>query len=169
MAKRKPLIRSSTTGRFEEINTSSDQLDLFGTYTVATLPTLTAGDTGAMLWVSDYSGNPRLMRWGGAVWSPADVISGGGGSLNTASGVVDFGVKSVLASVTISATWVTGSTIFIPTIIGFAPDHDPNDEDVLLEELQAQIVNPVVGVGFTVNVYAPNTTWGRYNVQVVGV
>lgn len=77
MAKRKPLLRSLTTGQTTEANTATDQLDLFGTFTVATLPTLTAGDVGVVLWVSDYLGAARLMRWSGSSWGPASVISGG--------------------------------------------------------------------------------------------
>jgi Spherulation-specific family 4 len=78
MPKRKPLLRSLTSGQTTEVNTTTDQLDLFGTFTVATLPTLAGDDTGVVLWVSDYLGAARLMRWGGSSWSPASVISGGG-------------------------------------------------------------------------------------------
>ena len=72
------------------------------------------------------------------------------------------------------APWVTEDTIlscfFLSvssgSLIGSSLDH--NAEDILVEGIKAYATNIVPGVGFDVQGYAPNNTWGRYTVHVIG-
>lgn len=82
---------------------------------------------------------------------------------------VDFGSDNGggdFVEVTQAAAAVTATSVFQkPIILPNAADHDP--EDVLLEEMDA-IVN-TFGVGtVTINCSAPNMTWGRYTVRLIG-
>lgn len=62
--------------------------------------------------------------------------------------------------------WVTPATIFTkPVVLADPADHDP--EDVLLEEMDANIES-FGAAAVSVNVIAPNMTWGRYTVRVFG-
>ncbi len=97
---------------------------------------------------------------------------GGGGSVNSATGEVDFGFSSGeegdIATVTIAATWANSANPIIcsPSAIATA-DHDP--EDYAAEGITAYATNIVNGVGFDIIARAPFGTWGRYNVNAIGV
>jgi hypothetical protein len=85
---------------------------------------------------------------------------------------VDFGNASGgeadLASVTVAAAWVTDSSVIVCTAAGVAtPDHDA--EDAALEGIQAVAANLNEGVGFDVIARAPQGSWGRFNINIMGV
>ncbi len=85
---------------------------------------------------------------------------------------VDFGNASGgeadLARVTVAAAWVTDSSVILCTAAGVAtPDHDA--EDAALEGIQAVAANLNEGVGFDVIARAPQGSWGRFNINIMGV
>lgn len=89
------------------------------------------------------------------------------GSSNTATADIDFGLaENCFASATVSASWVTSSSVMSLTIVPNTLDHD--NEDALIEELKCSYGNIVDGVGFDVFVHAPNDTWGRYKIKILG-
>jgi hypothetical protein len=81
---------------------------------------------------------------------------------------IDFGLaENCFVSATVSATWVTASSVLSLTILPNVLDHD--NEDALIEELKCSYGNIVDGVGFDVFIHAPNETWGRYKIKILGV
>lgn len=85
---------------------------------------------------------------------------------------VDFGSasggESPLASVSVSAPWVTDASVILCNAAGVAtPDHDP--EDAALEGITAVAANLNEGVGFDVIARAPQGSWGRFNINIIGV
>jgi len=64
-----------------------------------------------------------------------------------------------------TGTWHTNDTYFTLLLRGDGINH--NHIDVALEELQCSIIDAVVGTSVTVGVYAPNTTWGNYKIQIL--
>jgi hypothetical protein len=103
--------------------------------------------------------------------NPSSAAAGPPGSANSVSATLDFGTpaqgESDTATVTVSAVWVTGSTKLVPSLAGSSADHDA--EDGLLEEIILTCTNIVGGVGFDVVGHAPNGTWGRYSINIIGV
>lgn len=92
--------------------------------------------------------------------------------INSASGLVDFGFSSRaeqgFATTTISATWVTDSTVLVASPYAITTvDHDP--EDYAIENIHVAVLNKVPGVGFDVMAYAPIGSWGKYAVSILGV
>jgi len=92
--------------------------------------------------------------------------------VNTVTGQVDFGYASGgegnFATVTVAAAWVTPtSRIICSPLLTATADHDP--DDYVLEGLKAYPKNIVNGVGFDIAVEADYATWGKYNVQAIGV
>lgn len=103
----------------------------------------------------------------------------GTGSSNTATCTVDFanptgGEQDLSGVTTVAAAWVTSATVLACTILsadstgylGTSLDHDP--EDSLVEGITAYATNIVPGVGFDVQAYAANNSWGRYTVNITG-
>jgi len=90
----------------------------------------------------------------------------------TAQAVVDFGNaaggESYLASVTVAAAWVADDSVILCNAAGVAtPDHDA--EDAALEGISAVAANLNEGVGFDVIARAPQGSWGRFNINIIGV
>lgn len=90
----------------------------------------------------------------------------------TAQAVVDFGNaaggESHLASVTVAAAWVADDSVILCNAAGVAtPDHDA--EDAALEGITAVAANLNEGVGFDVIARAPLGSWGRFNINIIGV
>jgi hypothetical protein len=86
--------------------------------------------------------------------------------------MVDFGNASGgeadLASVTVAAAWVTDSSVILCNPAGVAtPDHDA--EEAALEGITAIAANLNEGVGFDVIARAPLGSWGRFNINIIGV
>ena len=94
-----------------------------------------------------------------------------GTTVRTGSATVDFGSprEDGFASVAVTGqTWVTSDAIIHAKVAAVTTaDHDP--DDVSCESLTASVGTIVVGDGFTINVGAPNGTWGTYTVQWMGV
>lgn len=85
---------------------------------------------------------------------------------------VDFGSasggESPLAFVSVSAPWVTDASVILCNAAGVAtPDHDP--EDAALEGITAVAANLNEGVGFDVIAHAPQGSWGRFKINIIGV
>jgi hypothetical protein len=86
--------------------------------------------------------------------------------------LVDFGFPTGKEGDTARTTvteqgWVTGSSIILCNAAAVATaDHDP--DDVLVEGIVAYAENLVPGVGFDVLALAPQNSWGRYLVNVIG-
>ena len=102
------------------------------------------------------------------VYYPAS--SGGSGTtVNSTSAEVDFGPnEDGAAEVTVSASWVTVDTKLIVSPSGAATtDHDP--EDYVLEGVFAVPDLIVAGVGFTLRAGCNDTTFGKYNFNIIGV
>lgn len=90
----------------------------------------------------------------------------------TAQAVVDFGNaaggESYLASVTVAAAWAASDSVILCNAAGVAtPDHDA--EDAALEGITAVAANLNEGVGFDVIARAPLGSWGRFNINIIGV
>lgn len=97
---------------------------------------------------------------------PADVV------INSAQAEVDFGFQSGgegdSATATIEASWVTTSSNLVCTPYLYpTADHDPND--YWAEGIIAYPENIVEGVSFDVVAIAPNNTFGKYLINVMGV
>jgi len=91
---------------------------------------------------------------------------------NTVTAEVDFGFLSGqennVASVTVAATWATSSSVIICAPIATATaDHDP--DDYALEGIKAYATNIVDGVGFDIIASADYATFGKYNINAIGV
>jgi len=91
-----------------------------------------------------------------------------GTGFNTGQVEVDFGAsEDGNASVTVSAAWVTSSSIITATPSGAATaDHDP--DDYVAEGIGAQATNIVEGVSFDIVAYPNETTWGKYLINYIG-
>lgn len=94
--------------------------------------------------------------------------SGGGGStVHTQTVDIDFGASGDYVTTTVSAAWVTPSHNIVFSVTPNTLDHDV--EDCILEEITCSYGNIVNGVSFDLHVHAPNETWGRYKIKVIGV
>jgi hypothetical protein len=97
---------------------------------------------------------------------------GSGSSLQAEQTTVDFGNasggESDLAIVAVAAAWVTNGSVILCNAAGVStPDHDP--EDAALEGITAVAANLNEGVGFDVVARAPQGSWGRFNINIIGV
>jgi hypothetical protein len=79
---------------------------------------------------------------------------------------IDFGTSGSLATATLTAPWITLSSVLVVSPGGATADHDA--EDVLIEQIQAS-VSAVAAGSCTVMAFAPAGTWGRYTFNVVGI
>lgn len=101
---------------------------------------------------------------------PPQTSSGGSGNFGNAT--VNFvnpvGPEETTATVTVTGqSWVTsGSFILCDPFGGVTLDH--GNEDAFVEGLVAYATNLVPGVGFDIQVLAPNGTWGRYTINWTG-
>jgi len=85
---------------------------------------------------------------------------------------VDFGAPGATedgaTKAIVSATWVTSTTKLIVSPSGAATaDHDP--EDYVLEGVFGVPDLIVDGVGFTLRAGCSDTTFGKYNFNIIGV
>jgi len=72
------------------------------------------------------------------------------------------------ARITVTAAWVTNGSVILCNAAGVAtPDHDA--EDAVLEGITAIAANLNEGVGFDVIARAPLGSWGRFNINIMGV
>lgn len=103
--------------------------------------------------------------WDGSAWVPGP--NGGGGSGNSFSGVVDFGVDFTdKASVVIAAAWV--SALNTPLSVMVLPKNGEDADELYLLDLKPKISDIVPGVGFTVTVYSEPEAKGDYYVVGLG-
>lgn len=81
---------------------------------------------------------------------------------------VDFGTSSTYQEVEVAATWVTADTRIVP-VFDWVESLDHSPSDALLEQMQATVVSSTVGVGFTLAVYAPSSTFGIFTIICLGI
>ncbi len=90
---------------------------------------------------------------------------------NTAQAQVDFGHatggESNFARASVSAAWVESGSVILCAVASGSADHDP--EDGALEGITATACNLVEGSGFDVIAHAPGGSWGRYNINIMGL
>lgn len=90
---------------------------------------------------------------------------------NTAQAQVDFGHasggESNFARASVSAAWVASGSVILCAVASGSADHDP--EDGALEGITATACNLVEGSGFDVIAHAPGGSWGRYNINIMGL
>jgi hypothetical protein len=90
---------------------------------------------------------------------------------NTAQAQVDFGHatggESNFARASVSAAWVASGSVILCAVGSGSVDHDP--EDGALEGITATACNLVEGSGFDVIAHAPGGSWGRYNINIMGL
>jgi hypothetical protein len=90
---------------------------------------------------------------------------------NTAQIQVDFGHasggESNFAHASVSAVWVASGSVILCAVASGSADHDP--EDGALEGITATACNLVEGSGFDVIAHAPGGSWGRYNINIMGL
>ena len=77
-------------------------------------------------------------------------------------GATDTGDDSV-ASTTVSASWVNGTTSFITCAV--VPGSDHADEDPWVEDIRAYVQNIVNATSFDVVLHAPSGSFGNYLVN----
>lgn len=135
------------------------------TIAVGTTTTLSAGSSATVTNVG--TSNAAVFNFG--IPKGADGSGGGGGSFNKIVAEVDFGVTANgLAIKTIAAVWANSTSVIIcAPYATTTDDHDP--EDYALEGLTAYVTNIVDGVGFDIIASCNNTTFGKYNIQAIGV
>jgi hypothetical protein len=87
------------------------------------------------------------------------------GTTLSVTGTLDFGsTDNGDCNVSIAATWA-GSTNYSYRLGVNATDHDI--EDIIVEGIVVNIFEDS-GVGFNVYAHAPNGSWGRYTVTILG-
>ena len=90
---------------------------------------------------------------------------------NTVQAQVDFGHasggESNFARASVSAAWVASGSVILCAVASGSVDHDP--EDGALEGITATACNLVEGSGFDVIARAPGGSWGRYNINIMGL
>jgi hypothetical protein len=90
---------------------------------------------------------------------------------NTAQAQVDFGHatggESQFARTSVSAAWVASGSVILCAVASGSVDHDL--EDGALESITATACNLVEGSGFDVIAHAPGGSWGRYNINIMGL
>lgn len=117
---------------------------------------------------SESASNNQVLTADGSGNVNWNTFTGGGGTtVNSVSIPIDFGTESDTLTVTVSASWVTTSTMIFLTVIPNSSDHDP--EDVVLEEISVTYGNIINATSFDIFVHAPCGTWGRYVVKAIGV
>jgi hypothetical protein len=104
---------------------------------------------------------------GGLPWL-GDAGAAPSGSANATTATVNFGAgDTYVETVVTGKSWVTSGMTFIANVAGEQPGR--SDEDGILEELQVSVGDVVAGAGFTVRAYAPNSAFGSFVVNVIGV
>ena len=96
-------------------------------------------------------------------WNAAHVITG---VPEVGTVEIDFGTSGSLATATLTAAWITATSVLVVSPGGATADHDA--EDVLIEEIKVS-VSAVAAGSCTVMAFAPAGTWGRYTFNVVGI
>jgi hypothetical protein len=102
-------------------------------------------------------------------WDGANYINLPAGGVTPTTGVsveMDFGTAGTYTVRTVTGqAWVTSTMVFACMVAGdVKTDHDP--EDGLLEGLVFTVSDVVAGDGFNLHAYAPNGTFGKFNVNV---
>jgi hypothetical protein len=91
-------------------------------------------------------------------------------STRSASAIIDFGFPNGLEGDTYTvyfpATWVTDSSVISCSVKNYSPDH--TGEDVAVENIGAYVTEIVSGSGFYVTAVAPQNSWGRYIINILG-
>ena len=102
-------------------------------------------------------------------WDGTNYVNLPAGGVTPTTGVsveLDFGAGDTYVSRDVTGqSWVTATMVFACMVAGdVKSDHDP--EDGLLEGLVFTVSEISAGDGFTLHAYAPNGTFGKFNVHV---
>jgi hypothetical protein len=110
----------------------------------------------------------QVIQWNDGLnsWVPA-TVAGVGSAPNKIIVDVDFGANSDFIQQTVSASWISGTIALSACILPNTLDHDP--EDVVLENIKVTFGNIVNATSFDIFIHAPETTWGRYKIHIIGV
>ena len=137
--------------------------DLTGTQATALLDPFTSALKGLV--PASGGGTTNFLRADGVFAAPP---GGGGGSLTVVTGQVNFGPNTGqdnLVTVTIPAATIGAGSFPIAFLRGTATaDHDP--EDYMVEGIEVVAANVVAGVSVDVIAYAPDGSFGLYDVGV---
>jgi hypothetical protein len=141
----------------------ANPLDLTGTQVTAELDTFTTALKGLV--PASGGGTTNFLRADGTFAAPP---GGGGGGLTVVTGQVNFGPSTNqdnLVTVTIPAATIGAGSFPIAFLRGTATaDHDP--EDYMVEDIEVTVANVVAGVSVDVIAYAPDGSFGLYDVGV---
>ena len=144
----------------------ADRVDELSAVTVTT----SSGSGGTLDDLTDVTITSPLtgdvLTWDGAGW--VNLPPGGSPPITAVSVEIDFGTDSTYVSrEVIGQSWVTSSMVFACMVAGdVKTDHDP--EDGILEGLTFTVSDILAGTGFTLHAYAPEGTFGKFNVHVSG-
>lgn len=110
----------------------------------------------------------QVIQWNNTLgyWVPA-TVAGAGSAPNKTIVDIDFGSNSDFLQQTVSVSWITTSIVLSACVLPNTLDHDA--EDVLLEQIKVTFGNIVNATSFDIFVHAPESTWGRYKVHIIGV
>jgi hypothetical protein len=104
--------------------------------------------------------NGNVVIYDGSAWRSTSLPTYGTASLDfgfTASQEGDIATTSVLA------TSIRPTSIIV--INSLTSSNHLTVEDSLIEDVKFEVSNKTEGVGFTIYAYAPQGTWGIYNVE----
>lgn len=102
----------------------------------------------------------------GTGWVPAESVASA--LTNQIQVEIDFGPdENSIARVFVPAPWVSANSIIDCDPASLATD-DHDMDDVVVENLSAYATKLQPGVGFNLVAFAPNRTWGRYLINILG-
>lgn len=97
--------------------------------------------------------------------------NGGSSAVNTVTAIINFGLatdpENDTTSTIVTVPWVYPGMILVATITGPTSDHDL--EDSALEKINLSVGNIIDKVSFEVFAHAPNSSWGQYLINIIGV
>ena len=146
------------------LGSKTDGVDL---HRVVTAPSLGAGlaaDLGSLA-MDNVTGNVwRKVGVADTAWTLLSAPVARGVAV-----VVDFGAALAYGATTtvVGQAWVTATSKLTVQASGATADHTA--EDALIEQIDAIVENPVVGVGFDVRAHSPLGSIGQYAFLVMGV
>lgn len=100
---------------------------------------------------------------------PVPTQVGGGGVINTATAIVNFGTLSptedTTARVTVSAPWVVANQFLVCTVV---EGQNHTDDEIAAEQVTATVGNIQAGVGFDVVLSSLNGSSASFLVNISG-
>jgi len=98
----------------------------------------------------------------------AGTTFGGGVTFAATSLALNHTEETFVTKTITGQSWVTADSFITCKVLGLTSnDHEP--EDAILEGVRFEINNIVAGVGFDVIGHAPEGTYGKYNIECLGI